>query len=148
MKLIILSVLALVALTKAQQQPHGDPIPIIRYENEGVNPDGSYKWLYETGNGINAQEEGQVKNLGNPETEAMQAQGSYSYQAPDGTNIAIQYIANEEGFQPQGDHLPTPPPIPAAIMRALEWNAAHPEEEQAGAASNQQPVYKTNNRRF
>lgn len=42
-------------------------------------------------------------------------------------------MANEEGFQPQGAHLPTSPPIPEAILRALDWIAAHPPvEEQRG----------------
>lgn len=50
-----------------------------------------------------------MKNAGNEETEAMEAQGSYSYTAPDGTKISLQYIANEDGFQPVGEHLPTPP---------------------------------------
>jgi len=44
-------------------QAQGEPIPIIRQEQE-VNFDGSYKYLYETGNGINAEEEGYLKNPG------------------------------------------------------------------------------------
>lgn len=85
---------------------------------------------FETGNSIVAEEQGELKNAGNPETEAEEVHGSYQYIADDGTQIQVSYIANENGFQPQGDHLPTPPPIPPAIQRALEWIAAHPEPEQ------------------
>lgn len=74
------------------------PIPIIRQEQQ-VNPDGSYQWSYETGNGIQAQENGYLKNPGNPETEAQVAQGSYSYTGPDGVLYTVTYIADENGFQ-------------------------------------------------
>lgn len=86
---------------------------------------------YETENGIQAQEQGQLKNAGGQEP-AMEAQGSYQYTADDGTPISLQYIANENGFQPQGAHLPVAPPIPDAILRALAYNAAHPEEDEGG----------------
>lgn len=97
-----------------------------------MNFDGSYRSSYETGNGISAQEQGQLKNAGQKDAEAEEVQGGFSYTAPDGTPIQLSYIANENGFQPQGAHLPvapTPPPIPAAIQRSLEYNAAHPEPE-------------------
>lgn len=96
---------------------------------------------YETANGISAQEQGQVKNAGNEEAEALEAQGSFKYTADDGTPVELSYVANENGFQPQGSHIPTPPPIPPAIQRALEWIAAHPEPEEKAAASNPQPAY-------
>ncbi|KAK3930034.1 Endocuticle structural glycoprotein SgAbd-2 [Frankliniella fusca] len=109
-------------------QPQGQQIPIISQESV-INPDGSYKWSYETGNQIKANEEGALKNVGNPETEAMSAQGGFSYVADDGSPIELTYVADENGFQPKGAHLPTPPPIPEAILKSLEYNAAHPEED-------------------
>lgn len=80
-----------------------------------------------------------MKNAGNPETEALEVQGSVQYTADDGTPISLTYLANENGFQPQGAHLPTPPPIPPAIQRALDFIAANPQpEEQAEQFQQQQ----------
>lgn len=102
--------------------PSGPQIEIISYENENYG-DGSYKFSYETGNGIKAEEQGELKNKGS-ENEIQSVMGSYSYTAPDGQLITVNYVADENGFQPQGDHLPTPPPIPEAIRKALEATAA------------------------
>ncbi|XP_034250418.1 endocuticle structural glycoprotein SgAbd-2-like [Thrips palmi] len=111
--------------------PAQQDIPIIKQESK-INDDGSFQWSYETGNGIAASEQGSLKNAGNPETEALSVQGQFSYTADDGTPIQLQYLADENGFQPQGAHLPTPPPTPEAILKALEWNAAHPEQDNEG----------------
>ncbi|XP_076257046.1 endocuticle structural glycoprotein SgAbd-2-like isoform X2 [Rhynchophorus ferrugineus] len=123
--------LAVLVSAMAQYRPISPQqfIRILRQEQVGPNPDGSYRWSYETENGIAAEEQGHVKNFGNPQAEAMEATGSFRYTAPDNTPIQLSYIANENGFQPSGPHLPTPPPIPAAILRSLEYNAAHPEED-------------------
>lgn len=85
---------------------------------------------FETSNGISHQESGQPKQVDN-ETPVV-SQGSDSYTAPDGQQVSITYIADENGFQVQGSHIPTAPPIPPEIQRALEWNAAHPEEDDGG----------------
>ncbi|KAK9721341.1 Insect cuticle protein [Popillia japonica] len=121
--LIICTVFA--AGLAAPQQPNTEPVPILRQEQE-VNHDGSYKWSYETGNGIAAEEQGFLKNAGQPDDEIQVAQGQFHYTDPDGQLIQLSYIADENGFQPQGDHIPTPPPIPAAIQRALELLATLP----------------------
>ncbi|KAJ8947813.1 hypothetical protein NQ314_008536 [Rhamnusium bicolor] len=96
----------------------------------------SKKLTYDTENGISAQESGQQKAIG-PDA-GTAAQGSYQYTSPEGVPVQIQYIADENGFQPVGNVLPTPPPIPEAILKSLQYNAAHPEPEPSYAA---QPTY-------
>lgn len=58
------------ALQQQQQQPTTEPIPIISQEQE-INFDGTYKWAYETGNGIKAEEQGFLKNAGVPDQEVQ-----------------------------------------------------------------------------
>ncbi|XP_076256464.1 endocuticle structural glycoprotein SgAbd-2-like [Rhynchophorus ferrugineus] len=121
----------LITIAQAAQLTGREQVPIVSQDAE-VNYDGSYRTSYETGNGIAAQEQGRLKNSGNKDAEAEEVQGSFQYTAPDGSPVLLQYIADENGFQPSGSHLPvgpTPPPIPEAILRSLEWNAAHPEQD-------------------
>lgn len=90
---------------------------------------------YETGNGIKAQEQGEVKNKGS-ENEIQSVQGSYSYTSPEGQVITLTYVADENGFQAQGDHLPTPPPIPEEVLKAQQAHAAaHASAAAAGGSA-------------
>lgn len=41
------------------------------------------------------------------------------FQDKDGNDFSLSYTADENGYRPVGAHLPTPPPIPPAIARAL-----------------------------
>ncbi|XP_019867095.1 endocuticle structural glycoprotein SgAbd-8 [Aethina tumida] len=115
----------------AQQQNSGNttPIPIIN-QTEETGPDGSVNFSYETGNGISVQENlftkkddrvrGTAEDPENPTGGLIQViQGTFSYTAPDGQVITLRYTADENGFQPQGDHLPTPPPVPQEIADAV-----------------------------
>lgn len=75
---------------------------------------------YETENGIFGQEEGRLANKGTDD-EAIRAKGYFSYTGPDNVVYTVEYTADENGFVPSGAHLPTPPPIPEAILRSLEY---------------------------
>ncbi|CAG9823659.1 unnamed protein product [Phaedon cochleariae] len=83
---------------------------------------------YETDNGIYAQEEGIVRKINKDNVDIL-VLGSFLYTSPEGKEVSLKYTADENGFHPQGDHLPTPPPIPPQILRALEWIAAHPSNQ-------------------
>lgn len=61
----------------AQSGPQQPPIAILSYENVN-NGDGSYKFSYETENGIKAQEQGELKNKGT-DNAIQTVSGSYSY---------------------------------------------------------------------
>lgn len=93
---------------------------ILRLDSE-VNEQG-FQYAFETDNGIQAQETGQ-------EADGIQSQGSYSYTGDDGQVYSVKFTADANGFQPQGAHLPTAPPIPEEIAQALEQNA---RDEAAG----------------
>lgn len=91
---------ALAAPQFAEQQYVQAPVPILK-SNAEVNQDGSYKYEYETGNGIQAAENGYLKNAGIPNAESQVVQGYYQYVSPEGIPIQVTYTADENGFQPQ-----------------------------------------------
>ncbi|CAG4956375.1 unnamed protein product [Colias eurytheme] len=123
------AILALVAVAAADVSHlpsvrHADTEAVIVGQEADVLPD-QYKYIYETSNGIKAQESGVLKNVGR-EDEGIEVQGTNSYVGDDGQTYSVQYIANENGYQVQGAHLPTPLPVPEYIVRALDYIAAHP----------------------
>ncbi|KAJ8925216.1 hypothetical protein NQ315_001402 [Exocentrus adspersus] len=135
MKLVVFAAVAAVALGASFS---GDPktAQILRQDSD-ISPDGSYQYGFETDNGIAVQSTGTLGQSNGPDPPAVNAAGSFQYTAPDGQVIQTSYVANENGFQAQGNGLPTPPPIPIAIQRSLEYNEAHPAppEPQSGQAS-------------
>merc|ERR1712123_163248 len=89
--------LAVAAAAPAPQ----DEKPIILIVKQSQNHDTEkqeYSFSYETENGISVSESGVQKQIGdNPE---------------DAVTYTITWVADENGFQATGDHLPTPPPMP------------------------------------
>ncbi|XP_024874379.1 endocuticle structural glycoprotein SgAbd-8-like isoform X1 [Temnothorax curvispinosus] len=129
MKFLIVT-LALVAVALAQhpQQLQQQPVAILKYAQDS-SPEGSYSYAYETENGIAASEQGSPQPVGPKGDPAVIAQGQYQYTAPDGTPIALQYTADENGFHPQGSHLPVAPQVPELIQKAVAYVLAHPQPE-------------------
>ncbi|XP_023944522.2 cuticle protein 3-like [Bicyclus anynana] len=82
----------------------------------------SYRFNFETENGIKQEEQGR-------EVDGIENSGGYQYTGDDGQLYAVSYSGGQGGFQPVGAHLPTPPPTPEAILKALEQNA---RDEAAG----------------
>lgn len=66
------------------------------------------------------EEAGELHNKGTDD-EVMRAEGIFYYVGPDKVKYTVTYTADENGFIPHADHLPTPPPVPAAILRSLEY---------------------------
>nr|CAD7440207.1 unnamed protein product [Timema bartmani] len=145
-QIVIISCLLAAVLAAPPQVKYGpnEVIPILSQVNI-VNEDGSFQNRFAlvchevkllegvsdstravTAAGLNLPVP--LKNIG-PQEDGQVAQGSYSFYTPDGQLIEVRYIADENGFQPQSNALPVGPPIPEEILKALAYNAAHPEED-------------------
>ncbi|CAG9564263.1 unnamed protein product [Danaus chrysippus] len=98
----------------------------LEFNNE--NNGESYAYNYETSNGISMGESGVATN-------GVNAQGGYAYTGDDGKSYSVTYTADVNGYQPQGEHLPTPHPIPEEILKSIEENA------KAAAAGTQEGAY-------
>merc|ERR1711911_565399 len=53
-----------------------------------------------------------------PEESGTVSQGSYSF-PEDSQRYTVTWVADENGFQAKGDHLPTPPPLPEHVVKML-----------------------------
>lgn len=62
----------------------------------------------ETSNGITQEESGQVVN-GGSEDESIAVRGSFQWTDRNGQTYSVTYVADDNGFQPEGAHLPKAP---------------------------------------
>uniref|UniRef100_A0A1A9VZQ5 Pupal cuticle protein Edg-78E n=1 Tax=Glossina brevipalpis TaxID=37001 RepID=A0A1A9VZQ5_9MUSC len=116
----ILLILSLVVLrTNSQHTDHSNEKDSHIVSNEiGVNEgDGTYKYGFETSNGIKRVEHGSSEG---------HIEGTSAYVSPEGVEIKTTYIADENGYHAVGEHIPK---IPEYIIRALEYIRTHPYVE-------------------
>ncbi|XP_047478547.1 cuticle protein AMP1A-like [Penaeus chinensis] len=111
MTLIVLACLGPAAL--AAPRPQEDPVAILRDDCQD-DGEGNFKYEFESADGTF------VSAIGTPGAKGQSnIQGSYRFTLPDGTIAEVTYIANENGFQPQSDLLPTRRPNTAAANNNL-----------------------------
>ncbi|XP_066253532.1 cuticle protein CP14.6-like [Euwallacea similis] len=126
----VLLLLALIGLTWARPQfQHPPQVPqnrppqfrpvaraplatILRYNANLGLPTG-FSYAVDTSNGISEAVIGNVRNQGTKD-ESLAVEGQYSYVGDDGQTYLVHYTADENGFQPAGQHIP-----PAANTRKL-----------------------------
>lgn len=96
---------------------------VLRSEQE-VNAD-NFKYALKLDNSVDIQQEGALSG------EEWAVNGFQAWTSPEGEAVSLQYVADANGYRviAANPPLPTPPPIPEAIQRAIEWIAAHPGKE-------------------
>nr|AAU94927.1 larval cuticle protein 8.7 [Apriona germarii] len=77
---------------------------VLKNELDNIGVDG-YSFSVETSDGLNRVEQGVVNNLGS-ENESLRVTGSISWVDLEGTPYKLDFVADENGFQPVGAHLP------------------------------------------
>ncbi|XP_037082060.1 larval cuticle protein 1-like [Pollicipes pollicipes] len=116
MKLLVLASLCVLAVARPQQdfiQP--EPTQYASLQDAGIlrmdmsqQEDGSFQYGFETTDPIVQDVTGQIKQIG--EEVGVVMQGSYSFTAKDENGndvpVTINWTADENGFQAQGDAIP------------------------------------------
>ena len=59
---------------------------------------------YKLSDGQEREEEGSLKSLG--DAQFIVVKGQFTFVADDGVTYTIKYVADENGFRPDGDHIP------------------------------------------
>ncbi|XP_005186330.1 larval cuticle protein 2-like [Musca domestica] len=118
LKFLILA--TLVAYATAAAVAADDVHAEVKNMHSDVRADG-FEYALETSNYI--REEAAGDEHGN-------MHGSYEYLTPEGEHVKVTYVADENGYHPEGAWIPTPPPIPDYILKAIEYIKAHPPKEE------------------
>ncbi|XP_046960911.1 larval cuticle protein 1-like [Vanessa cardui] len=112
MKMIIVALAVVAVVAAAPAGKEDPPQPQILRSEFDQKPDGSYSYSYETENGINIQENGEIKQALDEENkphDVVVVRGSYSYTNDQGKLESITYYADETGFHAEGESIPKVP---------------------------------------
>ncbi|BES88694.1 Cuticular protein [Nesidiocoris tenuis] len=104
---IALVTLALVGSALCQFVHQAAPIPILS-RTEVRDDHGQFALSYTTGDGQARSEHGALKQT--PEGDyVLVQQGTVAYTSPEGIPVSLSYVADENGYRPEGTHIPQPP---------------------------------------
>ncbi|KAJ0179900.1 hypothetical protein K1T71_004491 [Dendrolimus kikuchii] len=121
----VVPVAPVVPVSKTASSYIDSDVPILGYYNN-YNPETQdSSSSFETANGIVVESNGALKRVG--DIDAYAFQGSYRYISPEGIPVEVNYVADENGYQPKSDLIPQAPPVPEAIARSLEYIASRPQ---------------------
>merc|ERR1712011_27391 len=120
MKSMILFAIFLAVAAAAPAPEEAAPVILIVKQTQNHDTEKQeYSFSYEAENGIVVSESGVQKQFGDkPEDAGTVSQGKYSY-PEDSVTYTVPWVADENGFQATGDHLPTPPPMPEHVVKML-----------------------------
>ena len=96
-----------VALPQRLSAPSKEVVVVKETLHDNIGLD-SYKYNYELSDGSKRDESAQVETRG-VEDAILRVRGSFSFVGEDGQTYTVTYVADENGFQPQGAHLPVAP---------------------------------------
>ncbi|KAJ8925217.1 hypothetical protein NQ315_001403 [Exocentrus adspersus] len=125
-KLMVLT--AVVAVALGESSSGESKIPQTVHQEMEFSPQGPFHYAFETENGIDVEASGVIGQASGTDPPPVVFEGQYSYKDSEGKQVLVKYVANENGFQPQSDILPTPPPVPEEIVKGLEYIQTHPEK--------------------
>ncbi|XP_011867275.1 PREDICTED: flexible cuticle protein 12-like [Vollenhovia emeryi] len=106
MKLIIVFAAVVAVALAAPPHDYSQTVVVKETPLDNIGIDG-YQYGYELSSGQAHQESAQLVNAGQ-ENESLVVRGSFTYVDPE-TNVryTVNYVADENGFHPEGAHLPT-----------------------------------------
>lgn len=102
--LVLFAVLSVSAFAAPPKVDSSDITVLSRtFSNDG----NAYKFGFEQSDGQKRDETGEVKLI--EKESGIVMRGSYSFVADDGITYTVNYVADENGFQPVGAHIPVAP---------------------------------------
>ncbi|XP_066941197.1 cuticle protein AMP2-like [Macrobrachium rosenbergii] len=104
----------LVAVAVAAPQSDRDKNAKIVRDERVDNGDGSFSYLFASDNGIETEVQGRPGSEGQ-----SNMQGYYLLPLESGGFARVEFVADESGFQPRSDVIPTPHPLPEHVHELL-----------------------------